>query len=242
MSAVPFKFDFEIEAFEKSGAEAGTERRIGGIVSTDHMDKQQEIILQEGLDFGPFLKSGFFNDNHLDATGKAVGFPQMAELRKLPDGKKGWYVEGYLLKGHEPADEIWSFAQALKRSGGARKLGFSVEGSILDRDPENQKIVRKAVVREVAITRCPINDKTNLMVLAKSLSAGHGAPAGGTPGDGSPLRVESLEGAPPARPKAKKRKLKKSEAIEFLMRVRPETPRAHAEMIVDYAMRHYPAS
>ena len=237
----PFHLEFEFETFEKAGAPEGRERRIGGIVSTDHLDKQAEILIQDGLDFAPFLKGGWFNDNHLKETGKAVGYPEIAEMRHLPDGRKGWYVEGYLLKGHPPADEIWNLATALERSGSGRRLGFSVEGSILERDTQDPKMVKKAVVREVAITRCPVNDQTMLKTLAKSLSAGAPASTGGTPGDGAPLRVESLEGDESPRPEPKKRKkkkkMKKSEAIEFLMSRDPRVTRNVATRIVEFAMR-----
>lgn len=249
MHGTPFHFEFEFETFEKASAEPGKERRIAGIVSTDHLDKQHEVLIQEGLDFSPFLKSGYFNDNHLKETGKAVGYPDRAEMRSLPDGRRGWYVEGYLLKGHPPADEIWNLATALERSGAPRRLGFSVEGSILERDEADPRRVRKAIVREVAITRCPVNDRTSLSTLAKSLSVGNGPPAGGAPGDGSPLRVEALEGVKPARPEAsageelrkRKKRMKKSEAIRFLMAREPSLTKPMATRIVEYAIKHHPA-
>jgi hypothetical protein len=242
-----FKFEFDLEMFEKGDAAPGKERRIAGIVSTDHLDKQHETLIQEGLDFSPFLKGGFFNDNHLKNTGKGVGYPEIAELRTLPDGRKGWYVEGYLLKGHEPADEIWSFAKALERSGSPRRLGFSVEGSILERDLADPRRVKKAIVREVAITRAPVNDHTSLFTLAKSLSVGNGPPVGGEPGDGSPLRPTALEGVQPARPSAadelrkKKKRMKKSQAVRFLMNREPGLTQGMATRIVEYAMKHHPA-
>jgi len=246
----PFHFDFAAQLFEKSGAAPGRERRIGGFCSTDHLDQEDEKLIQEGLDFGPFLQKGFFNDNHLAATGKAVGYPELAELRNLAKGRKGWYVEGWLLKDHGPADEIWSFAKSLQ--GTPRNLGFSVEGTVLERDPLNPGIVLKAVVKEVAITRCPVNTETSLSVLAKSLTAGHAVSnPGATPGDAFALRMESLEGdedddrslvAGGERKKKRKKKMNKSEAIRLLMELRPEVPRDHAEMIVDYALRHYPVA
>jgi hypothetical protein len=239
----PFHLEFEFETFEKAGAPEGRERRIGGIVSTDDLDRQQEVLIQEGLDFGPFLKSGWFNDNHAKDTGAAVGFPELAELRTLPNGRKGWYVEGYLLKGHQRADSIWELATSLERSGAGRRLGFSIEGSIEERDPNNPKTVRKAVVREVAITRCPINESTQLSVLAKSLSAGAVGSQGGTPGDGAPLRVESLEGGTEdeeERKKAKslKRSLTKGEAVRLLRGLsKGRMAWSTAARIVEYATR-----
>ncbi len=234
----PFRFDIDVEVFEKAGPDSTKERRIGGIVSTDHMDRQGETLIQAGLDFEPFLKKGWFNDNHDKRTGAMVGYPDFAEMRHLPGGHKGWYVEGHLIKGHTPADELWTIAQALQKSG--RRLGFSVEGSIDERDGENNKIVRKATVREVAITRCPVNDKTALDVLAKSLSAGSAVADPGTaPGEGFPLRTESLE---MARRKKKKKKIKKSEAVALLQRMNPGVSRRFAESVVEYALRWHTAA
>lgn len=221
----PFQFEFDVEVFQKSGAKAGEERRIGGIVSTDGIDRQGEKLLQEGLDFSPFLEKGWFNDNHDSSTDALIGYPDKAEMRVLPDGSTGWYVEGYLLKGHKRADSIWELATALQKSD--RRLGFSVEGGIVERDPRDPKTVRKAVVNEVAITRCPVNTGTALQVLAKSLSA-----AGG----GAPLRMESLEADPAPRPSLKK-KITKSEAMAFLMDKDPRLSREAAERIVRLAMR-----
>lgn len=242
-----FRFQFDAETFEKAGV-AETSRRIGGIVSTSGLDRQGEVLIQEGLDFGPFLKSGWFNDNHDPATDSLIGYPEIAELRDLPDGRKGWYVEGFLLKGDGTtrADRIWGLASSLQKSG--RRLGFSVEGGITARDPANPKTVLKATVREVAITRCPVNEDTSLHVLAKSLAAGSAvaAPAGApAAGDGFALRAESLE------PKKKckrcggkgcprclaKKSMSAGEAIDLLRAIDPRLAPTTAAAIVDYAIK-----
>jgi hypothetical protein len=238
-----FKFDFEVEAFEKARPDGGTGRFIGGFVSTDHMDRQSEVIIQEGLDFNPFLEKGWFNDNHDKATDSLVGYPTAAELKPYGDGlHKGWYVEGELLEGDgtSRADRLWGLAQSLKKSGGKRRLGFSVEGSIDERDDKNPKLVKKATVREVAITRCPVNTRVSLDILAKSLAVGYGGPhpseTAPEPGDAGPLTREALEGK---KKKKKKKKIKKSVAIELLQRLNPKVSHALAERIVDHTARHY---
>lgn len=236
-----FKFEFEVEAFQKAGAKPGHERRIGGIVSTDGIDRQGEVLLQEGMDFSPFLKSGWFNDNHDSSTDALIGYPDKAEMRKLPDGTTGWYVEGHLLKGTPRADAIWDLANALQKSD--RKLGFSVEGSIVERDASDPTKVRKAVIREVAITRCPVNTGTSLSVLAKSLSAGSGSPVGAVEGSGAPLRVESLEADAKGNPededeKKKKKRITKSDAIARLVAADERLSPIMAEQLVEMAMRN----
>ena len=248
MSAIPFRFDFELEAFEKAGSPPGKERRIGGFVSTDHLDRQGEKIIQSGMNFEPFLRSGWFNDNHSQETEDIVGYPETAEIKHQPDGSKGWYVEGYMLKGDgsTKADKLWSLARSLQKSD--RRLGYSVEGGIMKRDASDPNTVLEAVVQNVAITSCPINTKTSMDILAKSLSAGHavGNP-GSSPGEGFPLRTESLEGPPPINievpgDKKKKKKLSKGQALQYLKALEPDLSDEQATLIVDYAIRHHSAA
>lgn len=241
MDRIPFKFDIEAEVFEKTNSKGESEYWVGGICSTDHMDQEGEKLLQEGLDFRPFIEHGYFNDNHAKDTGAAVGRPALVELRTLPDGHRGWYVEGPLYNNTR-AKGIMELANELERSGDSkRKLGFSVEGTILDRDPENPQLVRRAVVREVAITRCPVNQHTSLSRLAKSLSVGSALAPMDTPvtgeGAGAVLTPQSLEGTTPT--KKRKKKMKKSEAITFLMNRDPRLTRKGAETIVNYAIKHF---
>lgn len=236
-----FSFDFEVEAFEKSKPDGGTGRFIGGFVSTDHMDRQQETVIQEGLDFSPFLEKGWFNDNHDKATDALVGYPTAAELKPYGDGlHKGWYVEGELLEGDgtSRADRLWKLARSLQKSG-KRKLGFSVEGSVDQRVGKDLKTIRKGTVREVAITRCPINTRVSLDVLAKSLAVGHAGPhVDPSPGDAGPLMQEALEGVS-TKKKKKKKKLTKAVAVRLLQSINPKVSRSLAERIVDYTARHH---
>ncbi|MCZ6868094.1 MAG: hypothetical protein O7G84_01160 [Gammaproteobacteria bacterium] len=223
---------------EKSRVDGRDGRFIGGYISTDHMDRAGETLIQDGLDFEPFLKKGWFNDNHDGAGDSLVGYPTMVRLDNLAKGHKGWYVEGELLPdGANPrADSLWKIAQGLHKGASGRKLGFSVEGSILKRDAKDSKIVRKAEVREVAITRCPVNTQTSLDVLAKSLAVG--IPAG-EPGSAEPLQTEALEGV--GTKKKKKKKLTKGAAVELILAIRPGFSRALAAQIVDYTARHHAA-
>ena len=241
-----FKLSAEVETFFKADAEAGRERRIGGFVSTEKLDKQGEIVLASGLDFKPFLAEGCFNNNHSQETGSMLGWPEMAKHvrkgQKLPSGKDspktGWYVEGYLLQGYEPADKIWSLAQSLQKS--ARKLGFSIEGKVTERSRRGgHPVVAAAIVRDVAITRKPVNTDAELEVLAKSLSIGtgevtHGVSVTGE-GAGAILVPESLDGAPKRKKKKRKKKatLSKGDAMALLLIASPDLTLRGAERIYE---------
>jgi hypothetical protein len=226
MSTTKPTFDIwvPLEAYEKSG-----ELRIRGIVSTEHRDKEGEIVLQDGLDFSEFLEEGYFNDNHSKGTGSGavLGYPSSIKKSVTRDGKKCHIVDGLLYKKVPAAREIHALGCAMQEDPAkARSLGFSLQGGIEDRSgprriAKQQKdgsvvwvgdTVKKAVVRHVAITHCPVNPKTQMEALTKALMAGGAveAPAA-SPGEGFPLRTESLDG---------KKKRTKREAIEWLMKSR----------------------
>jgi len=188
------------QILEKAGDDVEVSRSIGGFASTEDLDRQGEIVVQKGLDFSEFVSWGWFNDNHRQETSAALGYPTDARLEK---GR--WWVEGNLIPGYPPSDRIWELAKSLARMQAPRKLGFSIEGKVVERDGYN-KILR-AKVRDVAITRMPVNTSCSWSVLTKAfadpsavsdaadkaLSVTTTSPAAGGPGV---LRPEELESSP----------------------------------------------
>ena len=175
--------------------------RIGGIVSTGSLDRQQERVVQDGLNFSPFLTHGWFNDNHGQKTTDVLGYPTEAKRvkkgEKLPNGQvcehEGWWAEGYLVNTDE-GRKVYALARSLSKSPNGRGLGFSIEGKVAGRDSEDQSKITRADVHNVAITHVPVNTDTSLRVLAKALMAGSAVENPGTsPGEGFPLRTESLD-------------------------------------------------
>jgi hypothetical protein len=195
--------------------------RVGGVVSTQDLDRQQEVVVQDGLDFSPFLAHGWFNDNHGQKTVDVLGYPtaayQVTKGAMLPNGrradKKGWWTEGYLLNTDE-GRRVYDLCAALQKTGGERRLGFSIEGKVLRRDKDDNSRIVAAEVRNVAITHCPVNTSTEMIALAKALSAGHtvGSEAGATD-SGFALRTESLDGSQYDQKKTPKKRKKKKKAI-----------------------------
>lgn len=207
-----FRIEIPFDAFLDKSEEDKKQRRIRGFVTTEHPDREGEIVLQRGLDFSEFLAHGYFNDNHNQSTGAALGWPVSVTSRPTPDGKKGHFVEGYLVRGYKPADDIWKLALALQNTPGCnRRLGFSVEGKILDRGKQGgTPTVAKAKVRNVAITNQPVNPYTGMEALTKALTAGSAIESpGAVSGSGFALRTESLEG--------QSYRLTEEEAIRYLM-------------------------
>lgn len=196
-----FKVYAKLFAWEKSEgdvSEGTTKMGIGGIVSTEGLDRQQERVLADGLDFSNFLSYGWFNDNHGQSQGDILGYPVSVKRVKpgdiLPNGETckvhGWWSEGYLLNTKK-GRECWENIEALR--GSPRGLGFSIEGKVRAR--KGGGIVARADVTNVAITHVPVNAQTFAVALAKALEAGSAiANPGASPGEGFALRTESLDG------------------------------------------------
>lgn len=169
-SQVLFEIPVELE-LKKSVT--GGRRIIKGYASTENVDQQGEVILQNGIDFAPLLKSGFINYDHqykqLNGAKMPIiiGYPTRAEIRD-----RGLWVEGELLKGEGQtseqlrlADEMWELGMALQKSGGERALAYSVEGGVLERKGNR---ITKSVVRHVALTHKPVNAEATVELFAKS--------------------------------------------------------------------------
>ena len=272
MRQFPFEFEVPVTFFEKADAPKGKERRIGGIVSTEAPDRQGETVLADALDMSDFLKNGWYNDNHTKDTDGIVGYPESTKVfkkgEKLPNGEvakhAGHWAEGYMLKT-ERADRLWELGKALQGTG--RRLGFSVEGKIIRRtgprtivkkseDGSPQWVgshIAKALVRNIALTNCPVNADTGLEILSKSLEAFQRADDDletrvtrlekmlTAAGNGAPLRPESLESdwQPPKQlrgngiPKGMNKSLSDANAVVWVRRAIPHASAATAKRIVE---------
>lgn len=156
------KFNFFVPAsFEKSG-ESG-ELFIKGIASSEAEDTDGEFLDPSGFDFRPLLETGYFNWNHQaqKSPGAILGRPTTARITKNNE----FYVEGKLYKGLEDAQKLYQLATVLENEDPERRIGFSIEGQALERDPLNKKRVRRARITGIAITHCPKNPNTLLSIM-----------------------------------------------------------------------------
>jgi hypothetical protein len=156
------RFKFSINMDIEKSEESDTRRIIRGYASTEHEDRQGESMVQKGLDISDFINHGYFNYDHDNSI--ILGYP--LSTCKVDD--HGFWVEGELLKGIKLADRIWDLAVALKKSNAPRKVGFSVEGKVMERD--GSRIV-KAKIYNVAITTNPVNTNCSWEAVAKSFNA-----------------------------------------------------------------------
>jgi len=189
----PFELQ-DHEEVEKAGAKAKT-GRIGGIASTEQQDADGEIVLQEGLDWDWFKSSGYFTYEHPMSVGNIVGEPTEIKTTEV-NGVKATTVDGLIYLSDPVGKTVYGKALAMKKAGGKRKLGFSIEGQVVERDGNT---ITKAKVYSVAISPRPKNNLTWWEPLMRSVlgaSAGYPTPQGAPnfSGNFSPLIPQSLQG------------------------------------------------
>jgi len=150
-----FWMPLEIEKAKKEG-----EWRVAGIASDENaQDIQGETVFVKGLDVSYLMERGALNWDHGKDPGDILG---EIELASKIDGEKKLYVEGVLYPHIKKAQDVWNLMQSLKDTESKRKLGLSLEGKIKERDSETGKQIRKAWIKNVAITYNPINKGTYL--------------------------------------------------------------------------------
>ncbi len=207
--ATPFSFDdgFDYRLFLsdpdnfvvgfdlcKSADGNADEWLVDGISSVEHQDQDDELVVQKGMDFSPFQRSGYINWDHKDSQSPAylIGEPRevkLVDLRTLhhrmetPLEGLGLYIKGELYKNKPVARAVWEHLQATSGLS-SRKLGWSVQGRVLERDPLCKSKITRCVVHHVAITHQPVNQFT-FASLVKSM----------TTANAEPLLTENLYGA-----------------------------------------------
>ena len=211
-----FRYGAELIKAEKD--ESTGDWIVEGIASDKSEDNEGETLDPSGFDYNYFLSKGFLKWEHDKNPKNYIGEPMEARVTK-----DGFYIKGRLYNHAPLAKEAVQAMESLQKSNARRRLGFSVEGSIQERDPKNPKKILKALVRNVALTFNPVNDSTWAR-LAKSLSAPdalefdldkamatgtEGEAYGDHSGDGSALREESLESDVKDTRKRRKKRLKK---------------------------------
>jgi len=198
-------YEFSVPLFKSQGSNDG-KRIVEGIASTEAWDGQDEQILQDGLNFQPFLQNGYVNWNHNGNPQSQIGVPLEGGI-VTNNGLPAFWIKARLFDDIPQADYAWQLIKALERlhqdGGPERHLGWSVEGAVLEK--ENGRI-KKSIVRQVALTHEPVNAETMAIAksfaqFAKSLGAGTAitTPNVSSP-DGSqhtydPTKVENLDGA-----------------------------------------------
>lgn len=158
-----FRFFIDNVTIEKGKTEDGKEiMKVGGIATTKAKDTDGEEIDPNGWDVDYFLQNGFFNYNHqAKFNPKAV----IGEPTKAKVTKDGVYVEGFLYPESELAKQVYETTELLEKSSSKRRMGFSIEGKALERDPFNPNKITKAKLTGCALTLNPKNPNTLVNII-----------------------------------------------------------------------------
>lgn len=143
----------------------GYDSKFEGTASSERMDKQEQTLIQKGLNFKPFMKYGYFNDNHGKGTCVAEAIGKKAWYNQTTNS---WMVKGRFLPYVQRAKELVDLAKSFMHNDSEMQVRLSVEGKVKDIS-EDGKIVKKADIYRVAVTLDPINVDTGIMLLAKAI-------------------------------------------------------------------------
>lgn len=180
------------KSFSKSReTEDGKGWYVQGYASTPDLDLQNDIVDPRGIDISYFLNYGWINYEHKQDTEFIIGAPTE---NCYVDFERGLFVEAKLYPDSPYAQAMWKLAENIKKSGDKRCLGFSVEGAIVSRHDDDNRVITRMIVRNVALTTHPANPHATWEALVKSWVTGHGTTPE-TQTDAGALRREEIIGA-----------------------------------------------
>jgi hypothetical protein len=156
-----FRFFIPIDSFKKAKDATGkTVMKMAGIASTKRRDTDGEVLHPNGFDISYLKEKGIVNWNHDRSPDAIIGEPAVAEIRK-----EGLFIESLLYPESKKAKQVYNLAEVLKKSNAKRRLGYSVEGKAIERDPTDPSQVTKAMITNVAITISPKNPDSSIDIV-----------------------------------------------------------------------------
>ena len=141
--------------------------RIRGIASDSSKDRQGEYLDPRTMDLSDF---DVINWNHKgkDDPSAIIGMPDKSKVRVTENNEL--YVEGILYNNVPMAKATYTLMNAMQKSNTGRKLGMSVEGMVLERDPNNPNKITKSKITGVAICPVPVNGSTWTELIQKGFT------------------------------------------------------------------------
>lgn len=159
-----FNFFAPIQTFEKGKDSEGSEiYKVGGLISDSSEDADNESLDYNGFDFSDF---NFINWNHGKEPKDIIGEP---DNWKIVPGK-GVYMEGTIYPDSEVGHQAVKLMKTLQKSKKGNKLGWSIEGQVIERDLVNRNKVTKAKITAVALCPFPKNGNTFADLIQKGFT------------------------------------------------------------------------
>jgi hypothetical protein len=148
---------------------------ISGIASSETMDADGDVIVQAGIDWSLFTSKGLLTYEHPFGVQNIVGEPRKVELTEV-NGVPATKVDAALYLTDPLGKSIHGKSSAMRKAGGNRRLGYSIEGHVIKRNPDDPHKVEKSRVKTIAVTAFPKNDDSWFEPIAASLMAAGWSP------------------------------------------------------------------
>lgn len=136
---------------------------VEGYASTSDRDLQSETILPSGIDDSYLIENGWIDFEH--DTDQVIGVP----TKNTHVDQHGLYLQAKLFKNMPQVQDIMKLYHNIKDNGIDRNLGFSIEGNVLERDDNDESIIRQVQITGVAVTKNPANTHATWELVSKSL-------------------------------------------------------------------------
>lgn len=149
---------------------------VQGVMTSDDRDEENDQIVPEGMDCSYFLQKGWIKYEHGNSPTQFIGEPLEVRVGRfthptINKSVNGIFVRGKLFRNRELTKQAVQTIKDLQKSNTDRRMGWSIEGSVQERDSKTGKIV-KSILRNVVLTMNPVNTNT-WVEFAKSFASNH---------------------------------------------------------------------
>ncbi|KAF6569090.1 hypothetical protein G9G53_22645 [Paenibacillus sp. EKM206P] len=175
MEAIQDTFRLFVPLEKSVEMDANGDYIVQGIISSDDTDEQADSISPDGMDTSYFLEKGWIKWEHGNNPDQFIGEPQDVRVGRfkhptLNKSINGVFIKGRLFANREMSLKAVVAIEDLQKSHSTRRVGWSIEGGVVERDRQTGKII-KSVLRNVVLTMNPVNTMT-YAELVKSFTKG----------------------------------------------------------------------
>lgn len=124
---------------------------LAGFASSRRKDIDGES-LNQNFDISYLTERGIINWNHSKDPDCVIGEPDEV---KFVNGNL--WVKSMLYEDQKMAQKVANLAKVFSKNSSKRKLGYSIEGKVIERDENDPEIVNKALITNIAVTVNPKN-------------------------------------------------------------------------------------
>lgn len=137
--------------------------RVKGIASTPSRDTDGENLNPAGFNINTLVSKGHLTWAHAAKENPLANIGEPTLARITNDNKL--YIEGELYEDNPLARSVYQLAEILEKNSSTRRLGFSIEGKVLEKDKLNPKKILKADIYGVTLCTMPKNPDTLVEIM-----------------------------------------------------------------------------